>query len=66
MLTEILPPGQEQISAVTATLETVAREQGLSDQDVEKRQSIVSTMQELLQSVMPGKLPKKYLYPTPC
>ncbi|XP_071388763.1 terminal uridylyltransferase 7 isoform X1 [Centroberyx affinis] len=53
MLTEILPPGPEQISAVGAVLEAVVREQGLSDQDVERRQFIVSTMQDLLLSVLP-------------
>ncbi|KAM3838258.1 terminal uridylyltransferase 7-like, partial [Diretmus argenteus] len=53
MLTEILPPGQEQVSAVGAALTAVVSDQGLSDQDVEMRQCIVSTMQDFLLSVLP-------------
>ncbi|CAJ1069149.1 terminal uridylyltransferase 7 isoform X2 [Xyrichtys novacula] len=53
MLTEILPPGPEHISAVSAALEVVIREHGLNDEDVEKRQNVVSVMQDLLLSVLP-------------
>ncbi|XP_056142111.1 terminal uridylyltransferase 7 [Lampris incognitus] len=53
MLTEILPPGKEHITAVSITLNAVVREHGMSDQDAERRCSIVCTMQDLLVSVLP-------------
>ena len=54
MLTEILPPGPEHSSALTAVLEAVVQEHGMSDEDVERRQCVVSMMQDLLLSVQPG------------
>lgn len=55
MLTEIQPPQAEQISAVSAALEAVVRDHGLTDEDVERRQAVVAIMQDLLLSVLPGK-----------
>uniref|UniRef100_A0A8K9X963 CCHC-type domain-containing protein n=1 Tax=Oncorhynchus mykiss TaxID=8022 RepID=A0A8K9X963_ONCMY len=51
MLTEIAPPRAEQVAAVGMALEGVVRERGMSDQDVENRQKIVSNMQEVLTAV---------------
>ncbi|XP_024131368.1 terminal uridylyltransferase 7 isoform X2 [Oryzias melastigma] len=64
MLTEIPPPGPEQVSAVTSALEAVMQEHGIKDQDVENRRSAVSIMQELLQSVLPDV--KLRLYGSSC
>lgn len=55
MLTEIQPPQAEQISAVSAALEAVVRDHGMTDEDVKRRQSVVNAMQDLLLSVLPGK-----------
>ncbi|XP_054895394.1 terminal uridylyltransferase 4 [Poeciliopsis prolifica] len=53
MLTEIMPPGPEHISAVTAALKAVVQEHGMNDEDVLKRESVVSVMQDVLLSVLP-------------
>ncbi|XP_061623433.1 terminal uridylyltransferase 7 [Phyllopteryx taeniolatus] len=53
MLTEIPPPGPGHVNALTAALEAVVREHGMDDCDVERRQSVVSLMQDLLLSVLP-------------
>lgn len=60
MLTEILPPGPEHVQALTATLEAVVREHGMDDSDVEGRRCVVSLMQDLLLSVLPGEPPQNF------
>ncbi|XP_077570666.1 terminal uridylyltransferase 7 isoform X1 [Stigmatopora nigra] len=52
-LTEILPPGPEQVKAVTTALELVVSEHGMDDCDVDSRRSVVALMQDLLLSVLP-------------
>ncbi|XP_061528099.1 terminal uridylyltransferase 7 [Phycodurus eques] len=53
MLTEIPPPGPGHVNALTAALEAVVRKHGMDDCDVERRQCVVSLMQDLLLSVLP-------------
>ncbi|XP_029573951.1 terminal uridylyltransferase 7 isoform X2 [Salmo trutta] len=64
MLTDLVPPGAEQVAAVGVALEGVVREMGMSDQDVENRRRIVSNMQEVLMSVLPEV--KLRLYGSSC
>lgn len=59
MLIEIRPPGPQQVSAISAALEAVAAQHGMSDEDVEQRRCVVAAMQDLLLSVLPGNSPRK-------
>lgn len=54
LLTGIQPPSADQVRAISAALEDVVSEYGMTDHDVETRQQVVSVMQDLLLSVMPG------------
>ncbi|XP_062307775.1 terminal uridylyltransferase 7 [Osmerus eperlanus] len=54
MLTEILPPGPDQVSALGRALQGVVTELGMSDVDVESRRQILAAMQAVLLSVLPG------------
>ena len=55
MLTEILPPGPDQVSALGRALQGVVTELGMSDVDVERRRLILAAMQAVLLSVLPGE-----------
>ncbi|KAG7481113.1 hypothetical protein MATL_G00063350 [Megalops atlanticus] len=53
MLTEILPPTELQVGAVGVAIEQVLQERGLSEEDMRRRRVIVSSMEEVIRSVLP-------------
>ncbi|KAM6958788.1 terminal uridylyltransferase 7 [Aplochiton taeniatus] len=64
ILTQIQPPGPEQVTAVGATLQAVVTERGMTEEDLGIRQRIVTTMQDFLLSVLPEV--KLRLYGSSC
>ncbi|KAJ8413908.1 hypothetical protein AAFF_G00065060 [Aldrovandia affinis] len=53
MLTEILPPTEQQVGAVTVAIEQVVLEHGLGEEDVKTRQQILSSMEEVIRVTLP-------------